>query len=120
MDTRRDFIFVDDLVEVVLKAVEGIGEKGYYHISSGKDYSIKELYDATIKALGIKQHKDVEVKKRNPDDVATLLIDPSKTNKAFNWRITTPLEVGVKAAIDWYKTNVITQTFTHLKNIEKK
>ena len=27
----------------------------------------------------------------------------------------TPLEVGVRAAIDWYKENGITQTFTHLK-----
>ena len=120
IDTRRDFIFVNDLVDVVLKAVDGIGEKGYYHISSGKDYSIKELYDATIKAMGIKTEKEVEVKDRNPDDVATLLIDPSKTNKAFNWKTTTLLETGVKAAIDWYKTHGITQTFTHLKNIEKK
>lgn len=120
MDTRRDFIFVNDLVDVVMKAVGGMGDKGYYHISSGRDYSIKELYDATIKALGFKPEKEVEVKKRNPDDVATILIDPSKTNKAFNWKTSTPLEVGVKAAIDWYKTHGITQTFTHLKNIEKK
>jgi len=120
MDTRRDFIFVNDLVDVVMKAIDGMGEKGYYHISSGQDYSIKQLYDATIKALGIKPEKEVEVKERNPDDVATLLIDPSKTNKAFNWKTTTPLEVGVKAAIDWYKTHGITQTFTHLKNLENK
>lgn len=120
MDTRRDFIFVNDLVDVVMKAISGMGESGYYHISSGQDYSIKQLYDATIKALGIKPKKEVEVKERNPDDVATLLIDPSKTNKAFNWKTTTPLEIGVKVAIDWYKTHGITQTFTHLKNIGKK
>lgn len=120
MDTRRDFIFVNDLVDVVIKAIDSMGKKGYYHISSGKDYSIKELYDATIKALEIKPKKEVEVKQRNPDDVATLLIDPTKTNKAFNWKTTTPLEAGVKATIDWYKIHGITQTFTHLKNIEKK
>ena len=28
MDTRRDFIFVDDLVDVVVKAIDGAGTKG--------------------------------------------------------------------------------------------
>lgn len=120
MDSRRDFIFVEDLIEVVVKALNGVGKKGYYHISTGGDYSIKELFDATIKALGIKLEKDVEVKPRNPDDVETILIDPTKTNKDFKWKAKTPLKTGVKAAIDWYKKNGITQTFTHLKNLDEK
>ena len=77
MDTRRDFIYVDDLIEVVIKALNGIGSKGYYHISTGSDYSIKELFDATVKALGTKLKKEVEVKPRGKDDVYTILIDPS-------------------------------------------
>ena len=52
MDTRRDFVFVSDLVGVALKAVEGVGRSGVYHVSSGSDVSIKDLYDATILALG--------------------------------------------------------------------
>ena len=116
VDTRRDFIYVDDLVEIAIKAIKGIGEKGYYHISSGKDYSIKELFDAAVRALNIKLAIEVEVRERNKDDVYTILIDPSKTNRDFNWRVKTPLEAGVTAAINWYKNNNITQTFTHLKN----
>lgn len=119
MDTRRDFIFVDDLVDVVIKAVYGEGSKGYYHISSGSDYSIKELFDSTLKALDITLEKDVEVRERSEDDVYTILIDPSKTNKDFNWKIKTPLEEGIKAAIEWYKEYGITQTYTHLKPVEK-
>src|SRR6476661_6684478 len=45
MDTRRDFVFVDDLVAVALKAIAGRGASGVYHVSSGSDVSIKELYD---------------------------------------------------------------------------
>jgi len=115
MDTRRDFIFVNDLVDCVIKAVNGKGIKGYYHISTGKDYSIKELFDATLKALNIKLGTEVEVKQRGVDDVFTILIDPSKTNEDFEWNTNTPLEYGIKQAIDWYKQNGITQTFTHLK-----
>ena len=115
MDTRRDFVYIDDLIRVVLKCLKGKGERGYYHISSGSDYSIKELFDATVKALNIKLEKQVEVKKRTIDDVYTILIDPSKTNKDFNWKTSTPLKKGVKKAIEWYKTHGITQTYTHLK-----
>src|SRR5215208_1824229 len=51
MDTRRDFVYVDDLVAVAMKAIDGGGEKGVYHVSSGTDFAIKELFDATIAAL---------------------------------------------------------------------
>lgn len=119
MNTRRDFIFVEDLVQVVIKAVDGKGNKGYYHISSGKDYSIKELYDATIKALDIHPKFDVEVKERGIDDVYTILLDPQKTNKDFNWEVSTSLEEGIRKTVEWYKTHGITQTFTHLKGAEE-
>lgn len=120
MDTRRDFIFVDDLIEVVEKALEGRGKRGYYHVSSGSDYSIKELFDATIKALNLKLEKEVEVRERGEDDVFTILIDPSKTNADFDWKITTPLETGVDRAIKYYQEFGITQTFTHLKTPDKE
>jgi UDP-glucose 4-epimerase len=118
MNTRRDFIFVNDLVDCVMRAIDGKGESGAYHISSGADYSIKELYDATVKALGMPPH-EVEVRERNPDDVFTILLDPSKTERDFGWKISTPLEVGVQKAIDYYKVYGITQTYTHLKQMEK-
>lgn len=115
MDTRRDFIFVKDLVDLIMMAIDGKGTPGYYHASSGSDYSIKELFDATIKALGVKLEKDVEVRPRSPDDTYTILLDPSKTVRDFGWKVSTPLETGVKAAIEWYKVHGIEQTFTHLK-----
>ncbi len=119
MDTRRDFIYIDDLAAVVMKAIRGEGKRGYYHISSGSDYSIKELFDETLQALNIALENDVEVRPRNPDDVFTILIDPTKTNQDFNWKVRTPLKLGVKLAIEWYQKNGITQTYTHLKPVEK-
>jgi UDP-glucose 4-epimerase len=120
MDTRRDFIYVEDLSKLVIQALEGQGYQGPYHVSSGSDVSIKELFDATLKALQIKLDQEVEVRPRNPDDAYTILLDPSKTNADFSWRASTPLEAGVAAAIDWYKRFGIHQTFTHLKLGEEK
>ena len=119
MDTRRDFIFVSDLIDVVVKALDGAGVCGPYHVSSGSDYAIKELFDSTIKAMDITLDEDVEVRPRNPDDAYTILLDPTKTNADFDWKITTPLVDGVDAAIRYYKEFGIKETFTHLQHDEK-
>lgn len=118
MDTRRDFIYINDLTAVVMKALDGTGN-GVYHISSGSDYSIKELFDATVSTLGIRLEKPVEVRPRLPDDVFTILIDPSRTNKDFQWKASTPLSYGVEKAIEYYRAFGISQTFTHLKQVEE-
>lgn len=114
MDTRRDFVYVDDLINCVMKAVDGQG-KGTYHISSGKDFSIQELFDETTAALNM-QIK-VEVRDRNPDDVFSILLDPSITEKDFNWKTSTPLKEGVKKTIEYYKQHGIQETYTHLKAV---
>jgi UDP-glucose 4-epimerase len=115
MDTRRDFIFVPDMVDIIEKAIDGKGSRGAYHISTGKDFSIKELYDATVMALGIKLDKEVEVRQRNPDDVYTILLDPSKTLEDFGLVPSFPLLEGVRRTIEYYKQYGISQTFTHLR-----
>lgn len=119
MDTRRDFIYIDDLVDVVIKAIDGAGQRGAYHISSGSDFAIKELFDATIKALDIQLDQEVEVRPRTEDDTYTILLDPSKTNQDFAWSTTTPLETGVQRAIDYYAKFGIEETYTHLRMEEK-
>lgn len=118
MDTRRDFIFIDDLIQVVLGSINGKGGTGVYHISSGHDVSIKELFDETLSAMGITLDRPVEVRPRGADDAATILLDPSRTEKDFSWKASTPLKMGIKKAIEWYKQREIRETYTHLK-IEK-
>lgn len=115
MDTRRDFVYVDDLVDCVMKAIDGQG-KGTYHISSGSDVSIQELFDETISALNM--NLSVEVRPRNPDDVYSILLDPSRTQKDFSWKANTPLKQGVSKTIEYYKQFGIQETYTHLKPVE--
>jgi UDP-glucose 4-epimerase len=115
MDTRRDFVYVSDLVDVLEKAVDGAGRSGAYHVSSGGDYSIQELFDSTVAAMRITLDKPVEVRPRGEDDAFTILLDPAETNRDFDWRTTVPLETGVASAVAYYRTYGITDTYTHLK-----
>lgn len=115
VDTRRDFLYIDDLVQLVMMAVDGRGERGPYHVASGSDRSIKELFEAVVTALGITRDGGVEVRPRSPDDAYTLLLDPAKTTRDFGWEASTPLETGVGAAVEWYKRCGVTDTYTHLR-----
>jgi UDP-glucose 4-epimerase len=115
MDTRRDFIYVQDLIDLVVAALDGQGEGGAYHASSGSDFSIKELFDATVSALELDPAPEVDVRERNPDDAFTILLDPSRTHAEFGWSPSTPLEEGVAAAVAYYRDFGIEETFTHLK-----
>jgi UDP-glucose 4-epimerase len=119
MDTRRDFIFIDDLVDVVVRAIDGEGESGIYHISSGGDYSIRELFEATVDAMGIELEEEVEVRKRHPNDAYSILLDPSKTLSAFpGWQADYDLGEGVRRAVRYYMEFGIAETFTHLQRSE--
>ena len=40
---------------------------------------------------------------RNPDDAPSILLDPSKTERDFDWAARTPLEDGVAKAVDYYR-----------------
>ncbi len=117
VNTRRDFIFVSDAAEVIIKALDGMGERGFYHISSGGDCAVKELFDQTVTALRITLDEPVEVRERSPDDVFSILLDPSKTEGDFQWRATTPLAEGVRQTIEYYRKFGVTRTFTHLAPI---
>jgi UDP-glucose 4-epimerase len=120
MNTRRDFIYVQDLIDLVVMALNGKGMKGYYHASSGSDYAIKELFDETVEAMKIALEEDVQVRERNPDDAYTILLDPTKTQQDFGWKPRTGLREGIAKAVEYYREYGISQTYTHLKEVEGK
>jgi UDP-glucose 4-epimerase len=114
MDSRRDFIYVDDLIEVVVAALSGTGE-GAYHVSTGSDYSIKEMFEAVVEAMGHEMEEEVEVRPRPEDDAPSILLDPSRTKQDFGWEAKVPLSDGIGRAIEWYRENGVGETYTHLR-----
>ena len=113
--SRRDFVFVKDLAEVVIKACDGKGH-GAYHFSSGKDVSIVELYDAVVKAMRLNEPPEPEVKELGPDDVFSILLDPSRTFEDFGKIKFTPIEKTVSEAIRYYQEHGTLGEYTHLRH----
>ncbi|MDP4700726.1 MAG: NAD-dependent epimerase/dehydratase family protein [Saprospiraceae bacterium] len=118
--SRRDFVFVKDLAQTVVKACDGVGH-GAYHFSSGSDVSVLELYDAVVKAMGISPYPQPEIRDLAPDDVFSILLDPSKTFTDFGAIEFTPIETTVAEAIHYYQEHGTLGEYTHLKiEVEKK
>ena len=119
MDTRRDFIFVDDLVDVVDARPSTAGARAARTTSPpARTTRSRSSSTRPSRRWSSSWHKDVEVRPRNPDDVPTILLDPSKTERDFDWRTTTPLGRASRRAIAYYGENGIEQTYTHLKAVE--
>jgi UDP-glucose 4-epimerase len=88
-------------------------------VSSGSDVAIADLFAAVVAAMGFELDEEVEVRPRNPDDAPSILLDPSKTERDFDWAAGTPLEDGVAKAISYYREHGVAETFTHLKQAEE-
>jgi UDP-glucose 4-epimerase len=111
---RRDFVFVGDLARTVLRACDGVG-KGTYHFSSGTDVSIQELYDAVVEAMDLPDPPAADVKELGPDDVASILLDPTRLFADFGKPSFTPLRQTVAAAIQYYRQHGTLGEYTHLR-----
>ena len=118
-DTRRDFVYVQDLLDVVMAALSGVGER-HYHVSSGSDHTIKEMFEAVVDAMGVELNREVEVRPRTEDDAASILLDPTRTEEDFNWKAKVGLAEGVAKAIEYYREEGVGETYTHLRAEEFK
>lgn len=112
VDSRRDFVYIDDAVDVFAKAVTS-DVTGVFHVATGGDYPIRDVWTHVCEAVW--GEGECNLVPRGADDAPTILLDPTKTVETFGWKATTPLAEGIQAAVDWYAENGVGQTFTHLR-----
>lgn len=113
-EARRDFVFVEDLARTVLRAADGSG-RGTYHFSSGRDVAIKELYDAVVRAMGLNEYPEPEVRPLGQDEAPTILLDPSRTVADFGDIAFTPLDEIVAKTVAYYREHGVQGGYTHLR-----
>lgn len=113
-EARRDFVFVEDLARIVLRAVDGAGG-GTYHFSSGRDVAIRELYDSVVKAMQLNDYPEPEVRSLGADEAPTILLDPSRTFRDFGELQFTPLDEIVARTVAYYKEYGVRGGYTHLR-----
>jgi len=101
---RRDFTFVDNVVEAnILAATTNNQVSGQtFNVASGKDYSVLDLIKLLNKILG----KDVKpnfIDKR-PGDVMRTSADISKAKRLLGYSTKVHFEEGLKKTVEYFKT----------------
>jgi len=99
----REFLFVDDLADAVVFALENQLPEFLYNIGSGKDVTIKELAE-TIQ--GVVGHKgNILWDKSKPDGTPRKLMDVSKM-RDLGWCYSTELNEGIEKTYQWFLKNI--------------
>jgi GDP-L-fucose synthase len=99
----REFLFVDDLAEAVVYALEHKLDEHLYNVGSGKDVTIKELANTIQKITG--HQGDIIWDSEKPDGTPRKLMDVSKM-KEMGWHYSTELEEGIKKTYAWFLDNI--------------
>ena len=108
-NTRRDFLFVDDFVNLVHKILRNFPE-GYnvYNVGSGKSYSLEEILRIIESIVNKKISTEYDFSLR-PNDIHETVADIGKVKKEFEWRPTTNIEVGLRLTIEKYSQMINTR-----------
>ena len=99
----REFLYVDDMAEAVVFALENQLSDHLYNVGSGKDITIKELAQTIQKVVGHKGKILWDASK--PDGTPRKLMDVSKM-KNSGWTYSTELEQGIEKTYAWFLNNI--------------
>ena len=99
-NTMRDFTYIDDCVDGIIKALDQPHAYSIINLGESDAVPLPRLITALEKTLGRKAI--IEEVPLPPGDVPRTLADISKAKKLLGYSPTTKIEEGVKKFSDWY------------------
>jgi UDP-glucose 4-epimerase len=104
-DKRRDFVYVDDVNNFHVLAMDDARTDGHvYNLGSGRNYSIAEIYAAIARLLGVDTQP--EFKPDLPGEAFATLADIGAA-RALGWEPNVDLDEGLQRSIDYIKRDVL-------------
>ena len=102
---KRDFVYVDDVNDFHLMCMQNkLTDNNIYNIGSGKNYSIKSIYERIKSIL----NSDIKpIYGENFDFEAQDTLANIDQAKKIGWEPKTSISIGLKKSIDYIKENVI-------------
>ena len=99
----RDYIYVADAVEALVKASRFKGEPRVFNLGSGRGTSLKELVAEIEKLVG--KPVKVNYSAARALDVPVNVLDASAAAQHLGWRASTPLAEGLRRTYDWLRAS---------------
>ena len=105
-EQTRDFLFVEDLVEGMLKIAMTPDINGeIINLGSGKEISVKEVAMLIRKVVGNPNIIQFGAIPDRANEVANSVFDIHKAQQIIGWKPKTELEDGLTKTVEWYKQN---------------
>jgi len=101
-EQTRDFIYLDDVVNAGLLAMEQ-EKSDIYNISTGIETNINEIFKK-IKELTNSDCEEIHAPEKKGEQKRSCL-DNSKVKKELNWEPEYNLEKGLEKTVKWFKEN---------------
>ncbi|MBP1839128.1 GDP-L-fucose synthase family protein [Formosa algae] len=95
----REFLYVDDMAESVVFAVNNVLPEHLYNVGTGKDITIKELAETIQNVVG--HEGEIIWDSEKPDGTPRKLMDVSKLKEA-GWHYKTELLQGIEQTYAWF------------------
>ncbi len=108
-DTTRDFTFVTDTVDGMIKVAESDKSVGQeINLGSGHEISIGELAESIRRIVGdgVEIHRDAQRLRPAKSEVARLLSANAKARELVGWVPKVSLKEGLSLTIDWIRHNL--------------
>jgi len=105
-EEERDFLYVDDLMQVVRLAIEK--QKTPYlliNAGSGTGLSVKDLVSRLIEASG--RSLRVRYDSTKPSLPVKIILNSSLAKQTFGWEPRVSIEAGIERTLKWYKENLL-------------
>lgn len=97
----REFIYVEDAAEGIIKAMEHYNGSDPVNIGSGFEISIKDLVELIAELTGFQG--SIVWDSSKPDGQPRRCLDVTKAEKEFGFKAQTQFREGLKKTIEWYK-----------------
>ena len=114
-DAIRDFLDMSDFLELMKLSLREDAPAGIFNASTGEGHRIVDVFDAVAACLGVAPAEPVPVVPASPDDVPTLVLDPSRTCDALGWKAKVGFSESIARVIDWYDVHGVSTIRSHLQ-----
>ena len=98
----KDFLYIDDLVDGLILAMEKLEEFEPINIASGVPVTIRDVLSEILKSADY-EDADVQYDSSKPTMIPKRMIDISLAKEKLGFKPKVSLEDGIQRTVDWYK-----------------
>jgi len=99
----REFLYVDDAAEGVIRAAEVMEEPTPINLGTNQEISIRDLVCLVAKLVGFAG--EIRWDPTKPDGQPRRCLDVTRAQEQLGWSAVVPFEKGLQQTIDWWRAS---------------